>query len=269
MRANKRLFLGLVSLTIILSGFLLWYLSQLLIFEEGRLATDIFVTISTIVIVSITVLFSLGLFGILLTIINEKNYPVMDRWISLTLNLFYPVVVYLGKLFKITKQKIQQSFVEVNNKLVTIKAKELRGKVTSDRILILLPHCLQSSQCPHRITLEINNCHRCGKCAIDGLLHLSEEYGVPVRVATGGTLARKVVKEIRPKAIIAVACERDLTSGILDTNPLPVLGVVNERPYGPCFDTQVDLSRVEDAIIYLTEGGVQSCSFSIKGSYSS
>ncbi|ACB84918.1 DUF116 domain-containing protein [Natranaerobius thermophilus] len=267
MEARKRLFLGLVSLTIVLSGLLLLYLGQLLFSGGDSILAEIMVFITTIVIIGLMAMFTLGLIGIILTIINAKNYPFLDKWISLTLNLFYPIVMFLGRLFKITKDRIQQSFVEVNNQLVKVKIKDLKGKISSNKILILLPHCLQDSQCPHRINLEINNCRRCGKCPIDGLLNLSEDYGVPVRIATGGTLARKVVKEIRPKAIIAVACERDLTSGILDTNPLPVLGIVNQRPQGPCFDTQVDLSEVENAIIYLTKGGDEPCSFSIQGSF--
>ena len=58
-----------------------------------------------------------------------------------------------------------------------------------------------------------------------------------------------MVKELRPRAIIAVACERDLTSGIQDVFPLPVIGVLNERPYGPCFNTRVDIRKVEAAIL--------------------
>jgi hypothetical protein len=47
---------------------------------------------------------------------------------------------------------------------------------------------------------------------------------------------------------VAVACERDLSSGIIDSYPLPVLGVTNERPFGPCFNTKVDLGQVIEAI---------------------
>lgn len=72
-------------------------------------------------------------------------------------------------------------------------------------------------------------------------------------VATGGTLARQIVKQIRPKAIVAVACERDLTSGIQDVFPLPVVGVLNERPFGPCFNTRVDIKRVEAAVLDFLE----------------
>jgi hypothetical protein len=42
-----------------------------------------------------------------------------------------------------------------------------------------------------------------------------------------------------------VACERDLTSGIQDTTPLPVYGIFNQRPFGPCLNTQVPVAQVE------------------------
>jgi hypothetical protein len=69
-------------------------------------------------------------------------------------------------------------------------------------------------------------------------------------VATGGTIARRIVKEARPEAIIAVACERDLSSGLVDTYPLPVIGILNERPFGPCINTRVDLRKVQEAITF-------------------
>ena len=55
--------------------------------------------------------------------------------------------------------------------------------------------------------------------------------------------------EKKPNIIIAVACERDLTSGIQDSYPIPVFGVLHRRPFGPCFDTDVDLELVEKGIL--------------------
>ena len=66
-------------------------------------------------------------------------------------------------------------------------------------------------------------------------------------------LARKKVQELRPDAIVAVACERDLSSGLQDVYPLPAFGVLNERPNGPCVDTKVDLERLRQAILYFIE----------------
>lgn len=70
-------------------------------------------------------------------------------------------------------------------------------------------------------------------------------------VASGGTFARKFARELKPKAIVAIACERDLTSGIQDLQKIPVVGVLNERPNGPCYNTTVQLCKVQQAIDYL------------------
>jgi hypothetical protein len=52
---------------------------------------------------------------------------------------------------------------------------------------------------------------------------------------------------------VAVACELDLTTGIQDAYPLPVIGILNERPNGPCFNTRVDIERVDRAICHFLE----------------
>ncbi|MFQ9865781.1 MAG: DUF116 domain-containing protein [Bilophila wadsworthia] len=111
------------------------------------------------------------------------------------------------------------------------------------QLLVLLPHCIQSSRCTHRLTYHIDNCARCGACPLKDVLNLRDTYGVQVAIATGGTIARRIVVQARPKLIVAVACERDLSSGIQDTHPLPVFGVINERPNGPCLDTFVSIRR--------------------------
>ena len=80
---------------------------------------------------------------------------------------------------------------------------------------------------------------------MDDLLKLTDRYGVNLAVVTGGTLARNVLKTLRPQAVLAIACERDLTSGIQDVFPLPVIGILNQRPFGPCCNTKVDIERVE------------------------
>ena len=79
-------------------------------------------------------------------------------------------------------------------------------------------------------------------------MEISRKYNIDISVATGGTLARKVIVEKRPKLVLAVACERDLTSGIKDCYPLPVIGILNDRPFGPCFNTTVDVRKIDDAL---------------------
>ncbi|MHC1741774.1 MAG: DUF116 domain-containing protein [Syntrophobacteraceae bacterium] len=156
-----------------------------------------------------------------------------------------PVLVLVGKIVGLTREQVQHAFVAVNNELVMAQC---RNGHPPRSILLLMPHCLQDKDCTVKITHNVENCKRCGKCRIKDLLEVTGKYGVDLAVATGGTIARRIVKEKRPDLIIAVACERDLTSGIQDTIPLPVYGIFNERPFGPCLNTQVAMDRVEEVL---------------------
>ena len=111
-----------------------------------------------------------------------------------------------------------------------------------------MPHCLQNNDCPIRITNNINNCLRCGKCDIQELAKLSQKYNVAAAIATGGTLARRIIVENKPKFIIAVACPRDMVEGLKDVFPIPVYGVLNSRPNGPCISTRVDVEMIDNAL---------------------
>jgi len=119
--------------------------------------------------------------------------------------------------------------------------------------LVLLPHCIQDFECQIKITGNVKNCKGCGKCEIKDLIELTDQYQVRIAVATGGTLARRIIVENKPEAIVAVACELDLTSGIQDSYPIPVIGILNERPHGPCINTKVDIQKVKSAILDFLE----------------
>ena len=167
-----------------------------------------------------------------------------NRMRGLAVRLFLPLAEVLGRIVGVSTEEVRRSFIKVNNELVLSS----HLSCPPDKVLILLPHCLQASACPHRLIHDPDNCSRCGQCVHAGLLHLRDTWGVQLAVATGGTIARRIVVQARPRLIVAVACERDLASGIQDTYPLPVYGILNERPHGPCLDTTLDLERVEAAL---------------------
>lgn len=186
-------------------------------------------------------------FGTLLLILTS----MLGRDILLTrilrgvvIKLLLPVIEFVGKILGIPRDSIRQSFIAMNNSLVVSQ----RLSIKPDRLLILLPHCIQLFDCEIKVTGDIEKCVRCGRCDINGLAELAVKYGISISVATGGTLARKIIMEKRPKLVIAVACEGDLTSGIKDCYPLPVLGILNERPFGPCFNTRVETEKVDQAL---------------------
>jgi hypothetical protein len=153
-----------------------------------------------------------------------------------------------GSFSKNRKEVYQRLIIDLNNTLV----KRETSKVKS--ILLLLPHCLQINECDVRLTFNIYNCKRCGRCEIKDLIQIAEDNHLTLFVATGGSLARRVVNETKPEAVVAIACENDLSSGIADTYPLPILGIPNERPFGPCLNTSVNLEKVKEAIEFFCKG---------------
>ena len=162
----------------------------------------------------------------------------------MVLKILYPLLMFAGSLAGKQKEKYQKFIIQLNNKLVR------KEKFRPENVLLLLPHCLQINECDVRLTYNIYNCKRCGRCEIKDLIQLAEENHLNLFVATGGSLARRVIHEMKPDAVIAVACENDLSSGIADTYPLPILGIANQRPFGPCMNTCVDLSKVKEAILF-------------------
>ncbi|MGL5088611.1 MAG: DUF116 domain-containing protein [Cetobacterium sp.] len=152
--------------------------------------------------------------------------------------------VYLLEEFKnknLNDNNNAKKFINFNNKRVLniIKKNEIK------KIAILLPHCIQKYNCNLKITNNVENCKKCGLCDISEIIKLKDEFSmIDVKVATGGTLARIYLKEYRPNLVIAVACKRDLTSGIRDSFPIPVYGIFNKIIKGPCKDTVVDVNEI-------------------------
>jgi len=147
-----------------------------------------------------------------------RRYRIL-RWGLL--KIIYPLSMLIGSL--IDKERLQSLIIRLNNRLV------IKERIRAERVVVLLPHCLQIDDCKIRLTYNIRNCKGCGRCPIKGLISTADEFGLELFVATGGNLARKIVRDIKPSAIVAVACERDLSSGISDTYPLPVYGVRRMR----------------------------------------
>jgi len=118
---------------------------------------------------------------------------------------------------------VEHAAIDVYNTLA-----ERRGRrVRKGELLVLIPRCLS-------------------KQALDGVLEIAGRYEVPVFVATRGQLARRVIRERRPRAVVAVACERDMMTGLRDVaGKLPVLGLTMQLPNGPCRDAAIDLHQME------------------------
>jgi hypothetical protein len=242
-RPQKRIFIGLLVLTcliLFLFIFLLWYV-PLVGLKNIHPSLPLIFSLALAILVFLMV--SGGLL-LIVTILWRRDILFSQKLRGIVAKVLFPFMILMGKLVGVSKVKVQQSFIELNNHLVRSNHNQTRPS----RLLVLLPHCIQNFDCQIKITGNIKNCKGCGKCEIKDLIELSDQYQVKIAVATGGTLARRIIVENKPEAIVAVACELDLTSGIQDSYPIPVIGILNERPNGPCFNTKVEIRKVKEAI---------------------
>lgn len=245
--SNKRSILWLSLSTL----FSLSFIGIAISFISYRGLVDIHPLLPSLLFLAVSALLcyiAFNIFSLIFGAISGKAVAYPDSLRNLFFRFLYPIMAFSGRIFGLSKEKIQQVFIEVNNLLIRSNPRYVRP----ERLLILLPHCLQFNECPIRITWNVYNCAGCGSCEIKDLAEMAREAAINLSVATGGGLARRIVDEKRPEAIIAVACERELVSGIPDVYPLPVLGIINKRPFGPCLNTRVEIEDVKDALRYLT-----------------
>ncbi|MEX2583960.1 MAG: DUF116 domain-containing protein [Gemmatimonadota bacterium] len=138
-----------------------------------------------------------------------------------------PRIEAVAKLVGVSRDRMGNAAVRVYNRLSAARS---RSGIMPRELLILLPRCL-------------------GKEAMRSAMGISERYGVPIFVAARGRYARQMIAMRRPKAIVAVACERDLVSGIGDVaRHLPVLGTTLQLADGPCRNTHFAPTELEEQV---------------------
>lgn len=135
-------------------------------------------------------------------------------------------------------------FVRFNNQLTRIR----RVRVRPENLLLLVPRCIQQSACSRSLGATLDECTMCGKCHVRELRLIQQEFGIRCSLAAGGREALVYVRDPQVKAVVAVACEKELFQGICAVFPTPVLGVLNISGDLPCRNTGLDPDSVREAV---------------------
>lgn len=229
---GKRLFLGLSVLSIILLTLGILLVSYLVEPRVRQLNTSL----AAILKISVYGLIGIFLFIFVQTvfsIIFQRNLLIHLRNKNYSITFLTPFILALGKKLGISYDRMGNSFIKVSNSLILTT----RRKISSSKIIILLPRCLRRP-----IQKQI--------------ISLANKYNCLIFTVPGGELARKIILEQKPSAVIGVACERDLLNGIRDVQHIPVIGIPNQRPEGPCKNTTVDYQKIEEAIQFFCGSGL-------------
>lgn len=160
------------------------------------------------------------------TVLTGWNFVPFFKGRHIALSSIIPWTVKISSVFGISKDRMSNSILQVGNRLTTVN----QANIQRDELLILLPRCLDPG-------------------TREDIKKVTAKYDVDFHICAGGQMARQLLTEKRPKGVIAVACERDLMAGVQDVGAaIPVIAIANKRPEGPCRNTNINMTEMENAI---------------------
>ncbi|MDD5557954.1 MAG: DUF116 domain-containing protein [bacterium] len=157
---------------------------------------------------------------------------------------FHPICRLARRAIGRSGERVDAAFIAAANRYAVLARPGRGGR----DVLVLLPRCLQRSDCAANLLESVDECARCGRCDCALLIEIAAAYGCRTVMVAGGRLAQAVVEETSPAAVVAVACEKELMEGLREVGGVPVIGVVNLRPEGPCRNTRVDIAAFRAAL---------------------
>jgi hypothetical protein len=221
-REPKRLFLGIVfvccAVIFAFLAFGVWgFYPRLRQLGLGMAAVGILSVIGALV---------LGIFGsigwVLATGKPFKPADFIMHWLTENFAIF----AWVASLYDISQDRLGYSLIEIHNAFTRASL----ARFSNGRILCLGPRCLDRDN-------------------TEQIRAMTTEYDCDFYMAPGGALARQKIAELKPAGIIGIACERDLVTGIRDIGyRIPVIGITNKRPIGPCKGAFIDMNELRDAI---------------------
>ncbi len=118
----------------------------------------------------------------------------------------------------------------------------------NERIL-LLPQCLRSKDCPAELGDYGYECQECGRCSIKQILHRTKDLGYKgTFILPGGSIAKKILLEMKPKASLGVACSKELVIGSFLCEKLGIIGQGVVLIKDGCINTLVDWKALNETL---------------------
>ena len=142
----------------------------------------------------------------------------------------------------------------MDNKKYTIEKNkkyfEKFAKIPASKKIIFVPQCLRNiKKCKAKELGSYYLCVECGGCKIAKIVKMAKENGfMGLRILKGGSIVKKMVKELNPGSILGVACYFEGTQGIkiCEKNKIPVYFYPLSKD--GCEDTDVDLDNLTKLI---------------------
>ncbi len=173
-------------------------------------------------------------------ILIKKKKLILPRLLLFTMESFNTHFRRVARAFGMNDRIVDMIGIEVRNRL---NASRFARVPPSERILVV-PQCIRHINCPARLDAKTGiSCKECGLCIIKDLKAEAERLGYRLFIVPGGSFVRRIIKAIKPKAALGVACYKDLNRGMQELSKMcAVLGVPLLKD--GCVETKVDAGEI-------------------------
>ena len=145
----------------------------------------------------------------------------------------------------VEEQELFQLYVEAKNRSLI----ESFAATPYNQRVVLLPQCLRAKDCPAEIGKYGYECQQCGRCSVAKIMQLTKDLGYKgTFIMPGGSLAKKVLLELKPKASLGVACYKELVMGSYLCEKVGVIGQGVELLKDGCINTIVNIKALKEAL---------------------
>lgn len=165
------------------------------------------------------------------------------RWDGGWVRAFRPLARLLGR-----EEAWILSFCAWNN----LKVREHFLVHRARKALVLLPHCIQASNCKAGIIEDLGSCFSCGRCPAGDVLSNVLSGRWDCRVTNRSHKAYREAREFEPELLVAVTCPDRLLKGLTRLPEVPSYVIPLQLPHGMCVDTTFSvpqLCAVMDALV--------------------
>ena len=170
--------------------------------------------------------------------------PIIQRLIGLGVDLSTKKALKKAlDVIGLSPENIDRLYIELKNEI----HRESFSRIAPKHKILFLPQCLRkASKRKAKLGKEGYECAACSKdCKASEIKKLGEAAGYRVFIVPGGSMVSKIVSKHKPKAVVGVACMKELVMA-LDELKVPTHAI--ELLRDGCVDTDVDMDVVRAAL---------------------
>ena len=189
-------------------------------------------------ILAIVLLTLLSVTLILGKLLIKEDKLVFPRLLLFTIDMFYGIFKKFSENVGVDAKIVDQIGVEVRNKV----NEKFYKKIDPQDKIVVLPHCLRSTDCEAKLEASGLVCKDCNRCVIGVIKTKAEEKGFKVFIIPGSTFLKKILEKNNFKAVLGVACYQDLNLAMMKLSKFSCQGVPLIKD--GCINTKVDVKSV-------------------------